>query len=371
MHPLSQEALTMSSAEETYRALQLHLDEQTVGFPASKSGSDIRLLEQLFPPEQAEVAMLLTYRYEPLAQIQKRARQTGKSIEEVELILDETARRGVIGYRVKDGVKHYRNIPYVVGMAEAAAYNPSNEFMAAALEYHLDGGFWNEFLNSAVPQMRTIPVEQSITPERQVGTYDQVEGIIETTDEPIAIIECVCRKGAASRGTPCKQTSRSETCMVFREGARHILEMGSGREISKQEAREILRQNGDDSLVLQPSNAQGPDFICSCCGCCCGILQIHKLFPDPANHWATNFYAAVDAELCTGCGMCEESCQTNAMTFDHDEGLPSVDLKRCLGCGNCWVVCPDEAIELCRKQTEVVPPLTGEDMTEVIMATKA
>jgi formate hydrogenlyase subunit 6/NADH:ubiquinone oxidoreductase subunit I len=357
--------------EETYRALQLHLDEQTVGFPAAESGADIRLLEQLFPPEQAEMAMLLTYRYEPLEQIQARARQQGKSVEAVERILEETARRGVIGRTVKDGVKHYRNIPYVVGMAEAAAFNPSIEFLNAALAYHVDGSFWNAFLNSAVPQMRTIPIEQSITPERHVGRYDQIEGIIECTDDPIAIVECVCRKGAGSRGSPCQQTSRKETCMVLRDGAKHILENGGGREISKQEALAILRQNGEDGLVLQPSNAQGPDFICSCCGCCCGILALHKSVENPVSHWATNFYAALDAELCSGCRMCEDTCQANALEFNDDEMIPCFDLTRCLGCGNCEVACPDEAIELRRRETEVVPPLTGEDMTEVIMAAKA
>jgi ferredoxin len=357
-------------SEETYRALQLHLDEQTVGFPAAESGADIRLLEQLFPPEQAEVAMLLTYRYESLEQIQARARQQGKSTEDVERILEETSRRGVIGRTVRDGVTHYRNIPYVVGMAEAAAFNPSKEFMNAALEYHVDGKFWNAFLNSAVPQMRTIPIEQSITPEHQVGRYDQIEGIIETTEDPIAILECVCRKGAEGRGAPCKRTSRKETCMIFRDGAKHLLESGGGREISKQEALEILRQNGEDGLVLQPSNAQGPDFICSCCGCCCGILTIHKAFENPAGHWATNYYAALVADLCSGCRICEDICQTNALKFDEEEMIPLFDLTRCLGCGNCEVVCPDDAIELRSKEKEIVPPLTGEDMTEVIITAK-
>ena len=117
----------MSENDELYRDLQIHLDKQTVGFPATKSGSDIRLLKQLFPPEQAKMTMMLTYKYTSLAEIHERAKKEGYSIEEVEQILDVTARRGVIGNRTKDGVKQYRNIPYVVGMAEAAAFEPSRE----------------------------------------------------------------------------------------------------------------------------------------------------------------------------------------------------------------------------------------------------
>lgn len=360
----------MSSQDPIYRALQLHLDEHTVGFPATESGSDIRLLQQLFPPEQAVAATLLTWRYESAEQIYTRTKPKG-TLEELERVLSATAKRGVIGYRTKDGVRQYRNIPYVVGMAEAAAHNPTKEFAVAAQEYAMDGKFWGAFLNSAVPQMRTMPIEQSITPEHHVGTYDQVKAIIQETDGPIAILDCVCRKGAESRGDPCKRTSRSETCMVFQDGAKHVLESGGGREIDKDEALQILRENGDDGLVLQPSNTQGPDFICSCCGCCCGILQLHKSVPNPVGHWATNFYAAVDAELCTGCDVCVDTCQVNAMALDDDESLARVDLTRCLGCGNCAVACPEDAVELRRKQEEVIPPRTGEDMFEAIMAGKS
>jgi NAD-dependent dihydropyrimidine dehydrogenase PreA subunit len=368
---LPEEVFKMSADEQLYRDLQIHLDEQTVGFPATESGSDIQLLKQLFPPEQAKVTMMLTYKYETLEQINERSKETGVSLEELERVLDETASRGVIGHRKKDGVKQYRNIPYIVGMGEAAAHNPTPEFVQAATKYSEDGLFWIDFLNSKVPQMRAIPIEQSITQEHQIGTYDEIKDIIETTEDPIAILECVCRNGAERRGEPCKLTSRKETCMVFRDGARNIIESGGmGREISKEEALDIIRKNEEDGMVLQPSNAQGPDFICSCCGCCCGILRLHKAVPNPVEHWATNYYASVNTDLCTGCGTCEESCQTDAIKLDEEKEIPIVDLKRCLGCGNCVASCQDEAMELLKKETEVVPPLTGEDMFEVIMTNK-
>jgi len=268
-------------------------------------------------------------------------------------------------------VKQYRNIPYIVGMGEARAHNPTPEFISAHTEYSEDGAFWTAFLSTKVPQMRTIPIQQSIRPEHYVGTYDEIRNIIEATEDPIVIIECVCRKGAERRGEPCKLTSRTETCMVFRDGARRIIESGRiGREISKDEALEIMTKNQEDGMVLQPSNAQGPDFICSCCGCCCGILRLHKAIPNPVNHWATNYYAAVNSELCTGCGTCEERCQTDAIKLDADKQIPIVDLARCLGCGNCVASCPDEAMEHQKKETEIIPPQSGEDMFEVIMTNK-
>jgi Pyruvate/2-oxoacid:ferredoxin oxidoreductase delta subunit len=357
----------MSTEDQLYRALQVHLDKETIGFPATESGSDTRLLRQLFLPDQAEAAMLLTYRYESIEQIHARSEGAGKSIGELEAILDRTARRGVIGYREKDGLKQYRNIPYIVGMGEAAAHNPTPEFISAAMEYSGDGTFWAAFLNTKISQMRVVPIEESVTPEHHIGSYDDIKNVIEVMDGPIAVIECVCRKSAATGGEPCQQTSRKETCMAFRDGARNLLAAGGGRELTKAEALEIVRKNEEDGLVLQPSNAQGPDFMCSCCGCCCGILKLHKAIPDPVSHWATNFYAAVDSELCSACGVCVESCQTDAMTLDEETEIPDVDLRRCLGCGNCVPSCPEDAIELRKKETEVIPPQTGEDMFEVLM----
>jgi len=360
----------MSESDDLYRDLQIHLDKQTVGFPATNSGSDIRLLKQLFPPEQAKMAMKLTYKYTSLEEIHERAKKDGYSIEEVEQILDATARRGVIGYRQMGDVKQYRNIPYVVGMAEAAAFDPSPEMLEAMEAYGTDGLFWLSFIQSKIPQMRTIPIEQSITPEHHISTYDEIEDIIKTTVDPIVIIPCVCRLGSERRGEPCKKTDRVETCMVFRDSARNMVEVASGREITKGEALEIMRKNEEDGLVLQPSNAQGPDFICSCCGCCCGILALHKAVPNPAGFWASNFYAEIDAELCEGCGTCVDRCQTNAMKLDEEKEISTIDLSRCLGCGNCVPFCPSDAIELRQKDQEIVPPPTGEDMFEAIVASK-
>ena len=141
-------------------------------------------------------------------------------------------------------------------------------------------------------------------------------------------------------------------------------------QIGKGEALEIMRKNEEDGLVLQPSNAQGPDFVCSCCGCCCGILRVHRAVPNPVDIWATNFYAEVNADLCTGCGICEESCQTGAMKLNDVKGISVVDLTRCLGCGLCVSSCPDEAVVLLKKEKEVIPPQTVEDMYEVIMSNK-
>ena len=64
----------MEKNEHVYIKLQRHLDSQAVGFPATKSGSEIRILKHIFTPQEAEIATCLTYKLEPLETVFERAR---------------------------------------------------------------------------------------------------------------------------------------------------------------------------------------------------------------------------------------------------------------------------------------------------------
>ena len=128
--------------------------------------------------------------------------------------------------------------------------------------------------------------------------------------------------------------------MVFGDWARHFIKLGLSREITHEEALEIVRQNEADGLVLQPNNYQKIDFVCSCCGCCCGILSARKKLPKPGENWTHNFYTVVEVEICTGCGTCVEKCQMNAIKIDEQTEYVTVNLDRCIGFGNCVASCP-------------------------------
>ncbi|MHA1257102.1 MAG: ATP-binding protein, partial [Promethearchaeota archaeon] len=81
----------MDSKDLIYRQLQKVLDERLpVGFPATDSGIEIRVLKHLFTPEEGEIAIYLTVVPEPLEEIHKRVVQSGISISlnEMEEILD-------------------------------------------------------------------------------------------------------------------------------------------------------------------------------------------------------------------------------------------------------------------------------------------
>jgi len=233
-----------------------------------------------------------------------------------------------------------------------------------------DKKFGIEFLSTELPQMRTIPVAKSIHPQHHVSTFDEVTTLLQNAEEPFVILECICRHKRLIEGKSCKVTDRKETCLAIGSMAEMAFLNEIGREISRDEAMSIIEKNQEQGLVLQPSNTEKVDFICSCCGCCCGMLEVHQNIPKPLDYWASNYQAVVDMSTCEGCGNCEESCQVGAVRVSETRQLAQVDLNRCLGCGPCVLHCPTEAISLLKKTTEVRPPQTREDLYEAIMDKK-
>jgi len=50
----------MEKSEKIYIDLQRHIDSQAIGFPATKTGSELRILKHIFTPKEAEIAKCLT-----------------------------------------------------------------------------------------------------------------------------------------------------------------------------------------------------------------------------------------------------------------------------------------------------------------------
>ncbi|GAH51593.1 unnamed protein product, partial [marine sediment metagenome] len=92
-------------------------------------------------------------------------------------------------------------------------------------------------------QLRIVPVEESITPEHHVPTYEEIRKIVENAEEPIAVGDCVCRKGKGVRGRICKTTTRLETCMGFGYYAQMYIDQGWANQVSKEEAMKVLEKN--------------------------------------------------------------------------------------------------------------------------------
>jgi Pyruvate/2-oxoacid:ferredoxin oxidoreductase delta subunit len=360
----------MQQNEQVYNKLQKHIDNQTIGFPATRSGVELKILKHIFTPIEAEIACCLSYKFEPFKTIFSRAGHLAESTEALEKHLERIQKNGGIESKIKNGETLYCNAPLIVGMYELQLGRLTPEFIKDFNEYTSSKNFGVSFLSTKLPQMRTIPVAKSIHPHHNVSTYDEVAALVQAAEESFVIFECICRKKKSMEGHSCKKTDRKETCLAVGDMGRMALKGGQGRKISRDEAMSIIQKNQKQGLVLQPSNTEKAEFICSCCGCCCGMLSIQKSLPKPLDFWATNFQAVVDRQTCDGCGACEKRCQIGAVRVSEKNQPAKVNLDRCLGCGVCVPNCPTQSITLVKKPAEVRPPQTWEDLHEIQMAAK-
>ena len=139
----------MSSEDKVYHDLQKHLDKQAVGFPATETGVEIRILKELFNPEEAGLVLHLNYKPQSAAAIHNSTKSSGLSQEKVESMLKEMVSNGTIGDTERNGIAHYFTIPLLVGIAELHGSKATPQFWADFGEYTA-GEFGKAFASTKV-----------------------------------------------------------------------------------------------------------------------------------------------------------------------------------------------------------------------------
>jgi len=326
--------------EDVYKKLAKHLDSLPAGYPSTESGVEMRILRQLFTPEDAELAMHLTLISEEPRVIAYRA---GIPVEEASLRLDEMDKKGLIFSILHKGESmQYRIQQFIVGFWEGQVNKLSHELVLDFEEYlhtFVDLNLWQK-----MPQLRTIPVGESISVKTDVMPYERAEELVRV-QRTLAVNNCICRQEQRIIGNGCNKPE--ESCLSFGRAAERSIRQNRGRAITRKEAMEILHRAEEVGLVLQTSNARKALFICTCCGCCCGALRCLKHDPKPASRVSSPFVMSLNMNTCIGCGNCLERCQMEAILLDNGKAI--LDLNRCIGCGLCVSTCPTDSYNLQRK----------------------
>ena len=141
-----------SGCDSAYVELQKHLNRQAIGFPATKSGAEIKLLRHIFTPQEARVSCFLRQKPEPLASIYKRVSRLVESPQALEKILADIQKKGGIEFHQRDGNRYYCNAPLVVSMYEFQLKRLTPQFLDDFNAYTSDRKFGIAFLSSELPQ---------------------------------------------------------------------------------------------------------------------------------------------------------------------------------------------------------------------------
>lgn len=339
--------------ENPYKRLAARLDALPNGFPATDDGAELRLLARLFAPEEALLASQLRLTLETPAQI---AARIGGDPRALRKQLKGMARRGLVAAGRTEGGLGYGLLPFAVGIYEMQAGTIDVELARLFEDYYRQVFAQSLTMQPAVN--RVIPVQESVRMDMEVQPFESAADIVANA-RAWGVVDCICRTQKALIGEPCEHPL--DVCMLLSSVPSTFDHSPIIRALTLKEAMATLQRAADAGLVHSVSNNQrGLWYICNCCTCSCGILRgMAEL--GIANVIARSaFVNQVDEMLCTGCGLCVERCQFEALSL---KDVMCVDKARCVGCGVCVPTCSEGALKLIRRPAQEVlsPPVTEAD----------
>jgi Fe-S-cluster-containing hydrogenase component 2/predicted transcriptional regulator len=323
--------------DNVYFDLREQLDQYAGGFPSTRSGVEMEILEMLFSPEEAEMFLSLSVAPETPEAL---AQRLGREPNEIAALLERMTDKGLIFRSKKAATFRYGAVPFVPGSYDFQVKDMDRAFAELMERYFAEG--LSEQAIAPHPPLRPIPVNKSIDHKWPVMPHDDVKAII-SCKEKISVARCICKVQQELLNKGCGKPV--EACFQFGSNAQYYVDKGMARFITHEDAFEILDRCEEAGLVPQPVIGEDSGAMCNCCGDCCEILRSIKLDPKPAERVFSNYYATVAPETCSACETCADRCQMEAIKAGAN-GVAEVDRDRCIGCGLCVTTCPTQAVSL-------------------------
>lgn len=345
-------------SEDLYRRLMQHLSEVGTGYPQSEEF--LTVLQRIMSEEEAEVVLGLPTRLPPfeVEDVDTIAGRIGRPVAEVEPILERLAEKALLFRRtMSTGKTGYAFIQMSFGIPQIFYWKGEITDLVKEIAKPL-----GKYLVKSTARFRGtentrlfryVPVNKVVDHAQQaVYSYDMMAEVVRKARK-IAVVHCPCRQ-AVRLLTDRACTHTLETCIKFNDMAEFVLERGLGRELTKEEALEKIRQCEEEGLIHFVDNCQEEvQHNCNCCSCCCWNVAPIKRRLIPRDYlMATYFLRTTDTEKCIGCGLCATDCPLEIITMEND--LPVIDESVCIGCGVCILHCPTDAACM-KKKDEHVP----------------
>ena len=364
------------SEEEIYRPFIEWMKKSWYGLPEAEEM--IPLIRARYTPEEASLLTGLPYSETELEAL---AKMKGMNPSELAPRLDDLARKGLVFRGARGGKVIYslNDSSYVLLRSAfwLAHLDPTRRAMAPLVNQYYYHGLFDPFAGVQTRGLRALPVKETIADTREIRPYEDVYKVLDAQDY-FCVTTCPCRhrKNLDPESPKCKHPT--ETCLHFGRLAHYIVEQGLGREISCQEAQEVLRQAADSGLVHGLSNWQeGADTICNCCKCCCMWFEgFHKLKHSKSMD-GSNYRVRTQSETCQGCGLCVKRCPMEALHLESSAAAKNKTGKvavlnpgLCIGCGVCAHKCPTHSLILETRERIADPPVDPRDYMRRFLAEK-
>ena len=340
--------------QNPYNRLATHLEHLTMGYPYTEELID--LLKEMFSPTEAQVALAIPNDLAPLAVsgLENIAARTDLPMSAVAEALESMATRNILySAPTHDGATGYALLQVGYGLPQTFFWGGKQDDTAKKMAKLVLNYFKVPITQKIYGGVRTksfkySPANMSIEiPMQGVMPNEQVGPIVDAATK-IAVAHCPCRMSAKILGrSDCPHSL--EVCVKYDEMAEFVIDKGLAREISKDEAHQIMENSEKEGLVHMVDNAQGQiKHTCNCCGHYCwnvGIIRRRKIPRDQL--MAVYFIRETELDECIGCGACADICPVDAVIMVEDK--PRVDQDWCIGCGVCAIQCPADVISIKRR----------------------
>ena len=269
--------------------------------------------------EEADVAIAAGLRKERTAAYL--AKKVGKTVQEVQPLLDNLVYYGIFRRSMDKTLGedvYYMQIfapgilEMMVNQKELLDTHP--EVGRAFEEYtRLRMQSMGPILPDGYGLMRVIPVESAIEGIPGVTDDERLSHYLDKYDV-FSVSPCSCRASRTSLGDGCGHLAE-DMCVQMGKGAEHYIRTGRARQITREEALEIVKRAEENGLMHDIPNIEGAGesaAICNCCACACFGLRAGLMF-GARDAIRSNFVAEVDEAKCVACAQCVEVCPGNAL----------------------------------------------------------
>ena len=276
-------------------------------------------MENIVSDDEADIAIAAGLRKERTAGWL--AAKVGKTVAEIQPALDNLVYYGVFRrvYSEELGEDTYFMQICAPGILEMMVNN--QPLMAAHPEV---GRAFEEYtrlrmqaMGPILPDgyglMRVIPVESAIEGLPGVTDDERLSYYLNKYDT-FSVSPCSCRASRTLLGDGCGHLAE-DMCVQMGKGAEHYIRSGRARQISREEAYEIVKRAEENGLMHDIPNIEGSgetSAICNCCACACFGLRAGMMF-GARDAIRSNFVAEVDEAKCVACAQCVEVCPGNAL----------------------------------------------------------
>lgn len=280
-------------------------------------GPEYYCLEPILDPYQAKIALHLAFREKLSAD--DVAKASGEPVAKVKAALEHIAWAGVAFVNTVNGVDMYWQDIFVPGHLEMI--NNNKELVAkypqVAEAFYYFGTKKGPMAAGIMPvgagPMRVLPIERAIDGTSRKASYEELSKHLNESDV-FSVSDCSCRTSREAMGEGCGHL-KEEMCIQLGHAAEYYIKTGRGREITREEAFEIIKRAEDNGLMHSVPNLDEPGHthaICNCCGCGCYAMRLANEFVNN-DIVRSNYKSVVDESKCVACGECVDVCPTNAL----------------------------------------------------------